>query len=115
MFEFLFTYPRTAFAKGHMVLLGTWPTWVLWLSIAVAGVALAWLIRVRLSTAVAGMRSWRVGVIWLLQLALVAVLLLLLWQPVILITELKPQQDIIAVLVDDSRSMTAVEDGSTRL
>ena len=115
MFELLFKYPRTAFAKGHIVLLGPWPTWALWLLIAAAALTLAWLIRVRLSTAVAGLRTWRIAVIWLLQSALVAVLLLLLWQPAVLITELKPQQDIIAVLVDDSRSMTTVEDGSTRL
>ena len=73
MFELLFKYPRTAFAKGHIVLLGPWPTWALWLLIAVAALSLAWLIRVRLSTAVAGLRTWRIAVIWLLQSALVAV------------------------------------------
>src|ERR1019366_1226249 len=40
--------------------------------------------------------------------------LVLLWQPAITVAELKPQQNIIAVLVDDSRSMGIVEDGSTR-
>jgi len=39
---------------------------------------------------------------------------MLLWQPAITIAELKPQQNIIAVLVDDSRSMGISEDGSTR-
>jgi uncharacterized membrane protein len=42
------------------------------------------------------------------------VLLVLLWQPALTVAELKPQQNIIAVLVDDSRSMAIAEDGSTR-
>ena len=41
-------------------------------------------------------------------------LLTLLWQPAIMVAELKPQQNIIAVLVDDSRSMAITENGSTR-
>ena len=56
----------------------------------------------------------RAAAIWLLQSALAALLLLLLWQPAVTTTELKPQQDIIAFLVDDSRSMSIAEDGSTR-
>jgi uncharacterized membrane protein len=60
------------------------------------------------------MRSWRAWVIWSLQTLLAALLLVLLWQPAITVAELKPQQNIIAVLVDDSRSMALSEDGSTR-
>ena len=39
---------------------------------------------------------------------------MLLWQPAILVAELRPQQNIIAVLVDDSRSMAIADDGATR-
>jgi uncharacterized membrane protein len=77
-------------------------------------VALAFLIRSRLSQAAPVMRGWRVWVIWSLQTLLAAILLMLLWQPAITIAELKPQQNIIAVLVDDSRSMGIAEDGVTR-
>jgi uncharacterized membrane protein len=49
-----------------------------------------------------------------LQTLLAAVLLVLLWHPAITVAELKKQQNIIAVLVDDSRSMAIAEDGSTR-
>ena len=34
-----------------------------------------------------------------------ALLLLMLWQPAISVATLKPQQNIVAVVVDDSRSM----------
>ncbi|MGP0074941.1 MAG: glutamine amidotransferase [Bryobacteraceae bacterium] len=84
------------------------------LLIIAAAVALAWLIRSRLSQAAPVMRSWRVWVIWSLQTLIAAILLVLLWQPAITIAELKPQQNIIAVLVDDSRSMAITEDGLTR-
>jgi uncharacterized membrane protein len=114
MFEFLFKYPRSVYARGQFALLGAWPKWILVLLIIAAAVALAWLIRSRLAQAAPVMRGWRVWIIWGLQTLLAAVLLVLLWQPAITIAELKPQQNIIAVLVDDSRSMAISEDGSTR-
>ncbi|MDE3170186.1 MAG: VWA domain-containing protein, partial [Acidobacteriota bacterium] len=114
MFEWLFNYPATMFAKGEFVLLGTWPRWVLALLILLAAAGLGLLIRSRLSQAAPRMRTWRAGVVWLLQFALAALLLLLLWQPAITIAELKPRQNIIAILVDDSRSMAIADSGSTR-
>jgi len=114
MFEFFFKYPRSVYARGHFAFLAAWPTWVLVLLIVVAAVGLAWLIRGRLSEAAPVMRSWRVWVIWGLQSILAALVLVLLWQPAITISELKPQQNMIAVLVDDSRSMGVSEDGVTR-
>jgi uncharacterized membrane protein len=114
MFEFLFKYPRSVYARGQFSLLGAWPKWMLVVLIVAAGVGLAWLIRSRLSQAAPVMRSWRVWVIWGMQTLLAAVLLVLLWHPAITVAELKPQQNIIAVLVDDSRSMAISEDGSTR-
>jgi uncharacterized membrane protein len=114
MFEFLFKYPRSVYTRGQFALLGAWPKWALVLLIVAAAAALAWLIRSRLSQAAPVLRSWRAGVIWALQTLLAALLLVLLWQPAITVAELKPQQNIIAVLVDDSRSMALSEDGSTR-
>jgi len=114
MFEFFFKYPRSVYARGQFALLGAWPTWMLVVFILAAAVGLAWLIRSRLPEAAPVMRSWRAWVIWTLQTLLAAIVLVLLWQPAITIAELKPQQNIIAVLVDDSRSMGITEDGSTR-
>src|ERR1700735_2893922 len=114
MFEFFLKYPRSVYSRGQFALLGAGPKWMLVLLIVAAAVGLAWLIRSRLSQAAPVMRSWRVWVIWSLQTLLAAILLLLLWQPAITIAQLKPQQNIIAVLVDDSRSMAISEDGSTR-
>jgi uncharacterized membrane protein len=114
MFEFLFKYPRSVYTRGQFALLGAWPTWVLVLLILAAAAGLAWLIRSRLAEAAPMIRGWRAWVIWTLQTLLAALVLVLLWQPAITIAELKPQQNIIAVLVDDSRSMGISEDGVTR-
>jgi uncharacterized membrane protein len=114
MFEFLFKYPSAIFAKGELTLLGAWPRWILFALILAASAGLAWRMYSRLPEAVSNMRTWRAGLIWLLQSALVAVVLLLLWQPALTVAELKPQQNIIAVLMDDSRSMSINDEGAPR-
>jgi len=82
--------------------------------ILAAAAALAWMIRARLAQAAPVMRGWRAWVIWGLQTLLAAMVLVLLWQPAITVAELKPQQNIIAVLVDDSRSMAISDVGSAK-
>jgi len=114
MFELLFKYPRSVYARGQFAFLGAWPKWILVLLILAAAGGLAWLIRDRLARAETVVRGWRIWTIWALQTLMVAMLLMLLWQPAITIAQLKPQQNIIAVLIDDSRSMAISEDGSTR-
>src|SRR5215467_2372986 len=103
MFQFLFKYPSTVFRKGHFVLLGSWPAWLLPGAFGEAGLAIAVLIRRRLRNAAPELRKWRAWSIWGLRSALVALLLFLLWKPAIIVAELNSQQNIIAVLVDDSR------------
>ncbi len=114
MFQVLFKYPAAIFSKGHFILLGTWPRWSLLLLVFAAVAGLGWFVRSRMGKAAPGVRNWRAGIIWLLQSAVAALILLLLWQPAITIAELKPQQNIIAVLVDDSRSMAIADNGATR-
>ncbi|RSL15537.1 putative membrane protein [Edaphobacter aggregans] len=111
MFEFFFKYPITVFTKGRLVLLGAWPGWVLLLLIVASVAGLGWLIRSRLPEAAPKMQTWRAGVVWLLQSLLVTLVLVLLWQPAITVAELKSQQNLIAVLVDDSRSMAIADSG----
>jgi len=114
MFEFFFKYPRSVYARGQFAFLGAWPKWILILLILAAAAGLAWLIRDRVARSESVVRGWRVWLIWGFETLMVTILLMLLWQPAITIAELKPQQNIIAVLVDDSRSMAISEDGATR-
>ncbi len=112
MFEFLFKYPIPVFTKGKYILLGAWPGWLLALLIAVAVGGLAWLIWRRLPEAAPRIQNWRAWLIWGLEAAMVALLLMLLWEPAISVAELKSQQNIIAVVVDDSRSMAIADAGA---
>jgi len=115
MFQFLFKYPSPVFTKGRFVLLGAWPAWLLPLLIVAAATALAVLIGMRMRGALPALRGWRVWTIWGTQSLLVALLMLLLWQPAMSVSELDSQQNIIAVVVDDSRSMAISDsDGKTR-
>jgi len=114
MFEFLFKYPASVFSRGTFVLMGSWPRWMLAAGIVAAAVLLGvliWRKRTRLASSLHGIRLL---VLWLLQSALLALLLLLLWEPAISIEALKPQQNIVAVVVDDSRSMALSESGESR-
>ncbi len=114
MFEFFFRYPARVFSQGSFVLLSGWPKWVLALLLLGAAAALGWRIYARLERDSHHLKYWQAGVIWLLESAVVWLILILLWQPALVIAELKPQQNVIAVLVDDSRSMAISEDGVTR-
>jgi uncharacterized membrane protein len=112
MFEFLFKYPAGVFGRGHIVLLGTWPEWVLFASITAVAVALGILTWRRRSQVIPTFQGWRSVAIWALECALASVLLFLLWEPALSVAALKPQQNIIAVVVDDSRSMGVADMGS---
>ncbi|MBV9769183.1 MAG: hypothetical protein JOZ32_06410, partial [Bryobacterales bacterium] len=114
MFEFLFKYPPTAFAKGSIVLLGQWPVWTLALLLIMAAAGLAWVIWQRRRAIAPTMRGSRTAVVWILQSLLVCLLLLLLWEPALSIATLRPQQNIVAVVIDDSKSMGTKEEGHTR-
>ena len=115
MFQFLFKYPSPVFTKGRFELLGSWPAWLLPVFIALAAGGLALLVRWKLRQAAPNLKSWRAWAIWGAQSALVALILLLLWQPAITVAELSSQQNIIAVVVDDSRSMAIADsNGKTR-
>jgi uncharacterized membrane protein len=113
MFEWLFKYPPNVFAKGTFVLLGSWPHWVLYLALTISAAALAWtfLNRWRLPSSVQRLRTFS---LWVLQCTAVALLLLLLWEPAISVAALRPHENIVAVLVDDSRSMAIAESGMSR-
>ena len=122
MFQLLFKYPIPVFTRGHLLFLSGWPAWLLLLLMVLVVAALAVLIQYRLRRGVpaargqaprlTARRSWA---LWAVQSALLSLLLLLVWQPALSVAELSSRQNIIAVVVDNSKSMaTADADGKPR-
>src|SRR5437667_8478994 len=114
MFEFLFKYPPAVFSKGTFVLLGSWPRWALIAVFLGAAGLLAWAIWRRRARLASSTRGVRAVVIWALQSAILALLLVLLWEPALSVTALRRQQNIIAVIIDSSRSMAAMDSSHSR-
>jgi uncharacterized membrane protein len=111
MFELLFKYPLSIFHKGKFVLLTPWPLWLLALAILAAAALLYWHVH-RNHGLLSGARPLA---IWILETSLIALILFLLWHPALSVATLRPQQNVIAVLVDDSHSMTINDSSGTRL
>lgn len=114
MFEFLFKYPASVFSRGTFVLLGSWPRWILYGGIILAAVLLATIVLWKRQRLRPGLRYGRSLAISAFQWSTVALLLLLLWEPAVSVTTLKPQQNIVAVVLDESRSMGLKEAGPSR-
>src|ERR1035438_6063421 len=110
MFEILFKYPISIFHKGKFVFLTPWPVWLMAIGVLVAAGLLFWHIR-RNHGMLSGLRPIA---IWVLETCMVALILFLLWHPALSIATLRPQQNVVAVLVDDSRSMAISDSDGTR-
>lgn len=114
MFEFLFKYPAAVFSKGSLVLLGSWPKWVLAAGLVLSAALLVIPLWRKRPPGKLSARDLRLAALWGLQSAVAAALLVLLWEPALSVTALKPQQNIIALVMDDSRSMGLADIGMTR-
>jgi len=112
MFELFFKYPVAVFSKGRFALLGGWPKWVLCVLVLAALAGLGWRTYSRLARNSGSLQVWQAVTIWLLESLTVSLLLFLLWRPAMVVAELKPQQNIVAILIDDSQSMGIRDAGS---
>jgi uncharacterized membrane protein len=111
LFEFLFKYSRATFDRSEFLFASGWPLWVLAALIVIAGVGVGFsLVRNRHDLA-----WWRLGVIGMLQLAVIGGLLTMLWRPALLTQTLRPQENAIALLVDTSASMNYGDGEGSRL
>ena len=86
------------------------PVWLMALGILLAAGLLFWHVR-RNHGMLSGLRPLA---IWILETGMVALVLFLLWHPALSIATLRPQQNVVAVLVDDSRSMAINDASGTR-
>lgn len=104
VFELLFKYRPNVFAQGDVAFESAWPLSLLSLAVllAVGGAAAA----VATYRVVRTKDAWRDRLVLAgLRLAAVAVILACLLRPVLVLKAAVPQQNFLAVLLDDSRSM----------
>ncbi len=107
VFEFLFKYRPVLFQEGELSFLSPWPVATALAALAILGLPAL------LTYSLARGRSRRRDriVLGALRGALFALLFLVVMQPALVLTSVVPQRNFVAVLVDDSRSMTIEDEG----
>lgn len=110
MFELLFKYSPWAWRAGELSFASSWPLWLL-PTLAVAGAAIiaASLLRRR------HLSIGRRAALGALQAAMLAVILVMLWRPVLLVERVKDRENVVAVVLDASASMAHGEGEQSRL
>ncbi len=111
MWEFLFKYPAGMFTRGDITLSGSGWLYVA-LVLAVASAIPTLLYYRRATTSI---RAADRTVLSLTRTAAIALLMLVLFQPVLTVTNIVAQRKVVGILLDDSISMrTADQDGAPR-
>jgi len=109
LFEFFFKFSLQDYARSDLVFTAEWPAWLL-LLIAIAAVAgLSAMLWRRRGDASAR----QLLAVWVLQLAMLSLVGLLLLQPALKTEQLKPDENAVALVVDNSGSM-AYGEGARR-
>ena len=101
MFEFLFNYTREDYSRSELVFTAGWPAWLPWLLMLVAGAGITWMLIRRRGSGPAG----QIAILGGLQLAMVALVVVVLLQPALRTEQLKPGENVVALVADQSASM----------
>ena len=107
MFEFFFKYPRAVFSDSDFIFASGWPLGVLVAAVAVFAVAVAVMLARR-----PGNLGWgKLATLGLLQCLMVAVVMVVLWQPALVSERLLRGENAVAIMLDTSGSMTFSDGG----
>ena len=101
MFEMLFKYPRSDYARSELIYAGDWPTWLLVILIAAALAGISWLLYRRRSA----VPIPNIVAVWSLQVAMLAVVIWVLQQPTLSTETLRAGENTVALVLDISESM----------
>jgi uncharacterized membrane protein len=106
LFGLVFKYRPVIYAQGDLAFSPPWPAIAVVAAAALAGALGVWAYR-RAGTPGATPRTRTTLLV--IRLSTVAVLLVCLMRPVLVVRAVEPQRNVLAVLVDDSRSMTIAD------
>lgn len=111
VFELVFKYRPLVFTQGDLAFSPPWPAWLVVCAVLAAAAAACWLYGRGRQGAPARVRVWLLG----LRLSALALLLFALLRPVLVLRAVEPQRNVLAVLMDDSRSLAIADrDGVPR-
>ncbi len=107
LFEYLFKYPRLAYERGEIVWSGSWSTPLL-LSLLAVGAGLVLWGYLRGRARAPARTAWALVAV---RTAGLAILVICLLRPTLVLSTAVPQQNVVAILIDDSRSMEIPDQG----
>lgn len=110
MFELLFKYSRDVYLRSEVVFASPWPDWLPIVLGAIGILGISWFLLVRRGAA----RAWQLVTIGAVQLAMLAVVLWVLAQPMLQTEQLRAGENSVALVLDNSSSM-AYGDRDSRL
>lgn len=111
MFELLFGYPLEIYEKAHWVFDSAWPLSYLFIVLIISGCLVSFFL-VRANSALSVFRKISIGFV---QCLTIIILLILLWQPTLVVERLKLNQNSIAIMLDTSQSMAYGSDSGVRV
>ena len=111
MFELLFKYSRTTFEQGEFLFASGWPVWLLVAASLAAASGVGYSLLQRRDSLSVGKLIALAGI----QTAMVALVLVLLWQPALSSDRLRAEENAVALLLDTSASMSYGEAEESRL
>lgn len=110
VFERLFTHPLWAYRTGTFAFASAWPIGLLITSILIGAALVAWSLWRRRAL------GWKLLLpVGVLQTALIASVLVLLWRPVLNVERVRDRENELAIAVDASASMAYGDAGRSRL
>ncbi len=108
LFGLVFKYRPVIYAQGELAFSPPWPAILVVAAAVAAGALGVWAYR---GAGAPGASVRTRATLLAFRLSTVALLLLCLMRPVLVVRAVEPQRNVLAVLVDDSRSMTIADQG----
>jgi uncharacterized membrane protein len=106
LFEFWFKYPPVLFQRGSLVFSGGW-SWAVLVLLLIGAAAAGW----SYFRSPAPLKRRDRVVLLALRLGVLGVLAFALSRPVLVVSAVRPRENTLAVLIDDSRSMQVTDEG----
>jgi len=101
LFEFLFKYPREDYARSELIFVGHWSAWVLVVIAIIAVIGISVFLYRRHSF----VRGYQLAAIWMLQIAMLSLVVWVLAQPTLSTERLRAGENTVALVLDVSESM----------